>query len=157
MENLGRKIKLNRSGEITGSGERNNINVEKKPGFNFKYFLNWMPAVAIMTIIFVLSSVNGQTIEKAGLGYDSYHISGHFFLFIILCFAFYKAVKNVFLAVLFTVLYGVFDEIHQIFVPFRSSSFKDVFTDSIGALLSGGFLWKLQHLLPAKLRNWLNK
>jgi len=129
------------------------IRKTKKPKVKTK---NWISAVLVMTMIFVFSSTSGKTIEDVGLGNEAYHIGGHFVLFIILCFSFYKATKNLLLSILLTILYAVFDEIHQLFVPLRSASLKDILTDTAGSFLSGGILWKLQHLLPQKLKNWLN-
>jgi VanZ family protein len=42
--------------------------------------------------------------------------------------------------VLFTALYGLSDEIHQYFVPGRSSEWGDWLADVTGALLAQGFL-----------------
>jgi VanZ family protein len=122
-----------------------------------KILTNWLPAIGIMGIIFALSSVKGVTINEIGLGKESYHINGHFVLFVGLCFAYYKATKNILLSVLFTIAYGISDEIHQKFTPGRSSSSFDIFVDSTGAVISGIVLWKLQPYLPKKLKNWLNK
>ena len=36
------------------------------------------------------------------------------------------------------------------------ASIFDIIVDSLGALLAGILLWKLQHILPKKLSNWLN-
>lgn len=116
----------------------------------------WFPAIAVMMTIFVVSSVRGTTINEIGLGKESYHINGHFVLFVFLCISYYKATKSILLSVLFTVIYGVLDELHQLFTPGRSSSFFDIFVDSMGAVLSGLMLWKLQPYLPKKLKNWLN-
>ena len=46
----------------------------------------------------------------------------------------------VFVAVLSTVLYGVFDEIHQAYVPGRDASVWDVVADGVGACVMGLFL-----------------
>lgn len=42
--------------------------------------------------------------------------------------------KHIFIALLICVLYAVSDEFHQMFVPGRGPSVRDVFIDSIGAL-----------------------
>ncbi|RJR27035.1 VanZ family protein [candidate division WWE3 bacterium] len=108
-----------------------------------------------MLIIFLASSIPGKLVNSVGLGKESYHINGHFFLFFVLCIAYYKATKSIIKSIIFTFLYGILDEIHQIFIPLRSASFFDIFVDTAGGLLAGGLLWKLQHLLPKKLKNWL--
>lgn len=116
----------------------------------------WLPAFVMMLIIFILSSIPGQTINSYGLGAESIHISGHSLLFFLLCFAFYKALNDVTIAILLTSIYGVLDEFHQMFTPNRSSSFFDIATDFVGSLVAGLILWKLQYILPKKLKNWLN-
>jgi len=110
-----------------------------------------------MAVIFGISSINGPAIDRAGLGSEPLHIKGHFFMFVVLCVSYFKATKNVALSVFLTIIFGLSDEFHQKFVPFRSASFFDVYVDSLAAIISGLFLWKLQPILPKQLRNWLNK
>ena len=118
---------------------------------------NWVPAIFLMSIIFLLSSATGQTIESSGLGKESIQINGHLFLFFFLCIAFYKATKDIAASIILTVFYGVLDEIHQTFVYLRSPSIFDIKIDTVGALLGGLILWKLLPLLPEKLKNWLKE
>jgi VanZ family protein len=120
-----------------------------------KYY-RWIPALVMMAGIFVLSSIQGPAIDAVGLGKESYHINGHFVLFLILCLFYYKALKNPYLSFVLTVLYGIIDEYHQKFTPYRSSSLFDIFIDTMGAGISFIILWKLQHILPKKLKKWLN-
>ena len=74
---------------------------------------------------------------------------------VLLCFTLFKASKEKFLSVVLSILYGVFDEIHQVFVPGRSAGFFDIFVDSVGVFIAGGILWKFYHKLPKKLKSWL--
>lgn len=122
-----------------------------------KKILNLVPALVIMGLIFALSSIPGKIISSTVVGNEQAEISGHFILFMVLCIAYYKATKNIFLSIFLTIAYAVFDELHQIFTPGRSSSLFDVGVDSFGALISGLFLWKLLPILPKKLRNLLVK
>ena len=124
---------------------------------NFGKFKIWIPALFMMLVIFTASSIPGQNIDSAGLNNERLQISGHFIFFVLLCFSYFKATKNIFYSVLLTVLYAIFDEIHQMFTPLRSSSLFDIGVDTLGALISAGILWKLQHILPKKLKNWLLK
>jgi len=117
----------------------------------------WYPSIILMVIISIFSSVQGSTINALGLGKESYHINGHFVFFVLLCFSYYKATKNIFKSVLLTFMFGIIDEFHQTFTPFRSSSYFDILVDSTGGFISGIILWKLQQILPKKLVNWLNK
>ena len=115
----------------------------------------WIPSLVIMLVIFVSSSIPGQTINAIGLGKEAYHVNGHFILFLILCFANYKATKNILVSILFTILYAFADEFHQTLTPFRSASFFDIYIDTFAAFIAGVILWKLQHILPKKLVTWL--
>jgi VanZ family protein len=52
------------------------------------------------------------------------------------------------LAVLFASLYGISDEVHQSFVPFRDSSWLDWVADTIGATIGVAVMSRLDHLWP---------
>ena len=52
------------------------------------------------------------------------------------------------LAVLFTSLYGISDEVHQSFVPFRESSWLDCAADTIGAVVGAVIMPRLAGLWP---------
>ena len=117
----------------------------------------WLPAMLTMMVIFLISATPGKTINAAGLGKESIHLDGHFLLFFVLCLTYFKATKNISVSVLLSALYGVTDELHQLFVPMRQCSPVDMSVDALGALLAGGIIWRLQFLLPMKLRSWLLK
>ncbi len=121
-----------------------------------KLIKRWLPTVVMMAIIFTMSSITGKTIREAGLGDEGYHVSGHFILFFFLCMSLYKGTKNVWLSILFTMLYAFTDELHQLFVSERAASFKDIATDSLSAFVAGGILWKYYQNLPKILKNWLD-
>jgi VanZ family protein len=122
-----------------------------------KTLIRWWPAILMMAFIFALSSTPGPVLNAAGLGPEPIHIDGHFLMFTLLCITYYRGTKKVWLSILLTILYAISDEIHQRWTPGRSSSLEDVFVDSFGAFIAGGFLWRLQPILPKILRNWLNK
>lgn len=115
----------------------------------------YIPAIIVMSIIFAVSATPGEAINSAGLGYEPLHVNGHFFLFFLLCFCYYRATHNILMSVVLTVLYGVVDELHQLYTPLRSPSIRDVSVDTLGALLAGIILWKLLHILPKTLKAWL--
>ncbi len=117
----------------------------------------WIPAFIVMGVISGISSLSGPAITSLGLGSEAYHINGHFIMFVFLCFAYFKATKNIFHSIMLTFIFAIIDEFHQTFTPFRSSSFFDICVDTIGGLISGGILWKFQRILPRRLRDWLLK
>lgn len=119
-------------------------------------FKNWIPAVLVMTIIFIFSSTPGSVINEMGFGNENLHVSGHSIMFFVLCFAFYKATKDAYISTVLTSIYGILDEFHQISTVLRSASYKDIYTDTISAVLAGLILWKLLSVLPKKLENWLS-
>jgi hypothetical protein len=115
----------------------------------------WMPSFIVMIVISILSSINGPFIDSFGLNRQTYQINGHFFLFMLLCAMYFKATKNIFYSIILTLNFGIVDEFHQVFTSFRSSSVFDIFVDIAGGLISGGIIWRFQHILPKRLGNWL--
>ncbi len=122
-----------------------------------KKLTNWLPAIIVMSIIFFLSSLPGETVDSTIARNNSIQMTGHFFLFMFLCVSYFKVTKNIVLSILLTLLYAIFDEIHQLFTPARSSSLNDIVVDMMGASISGFFLWKILPNLPKKLKNLLIK
>lgn len=53
-------------------------------------------------------------------------------------------------AVLLASLYGVSDEVHQAFVPFRDSSWLDWVADTIGGAVGAGVMHRVLSLRPLK-------
>lgn len=107
----------------------------------------------MLLLIYVLSSIPGNVINKSVVGNEPSEISGHFILFIFLCIAFFKATKDIPLSIVMTIMYAVFDELHQLSTPGRSCSIFDVGVDTLAAIISGVFLWKILPILPKKLKN----
>lgn len=122
-----------------------------------KILKNWIPAILMMFLIYGLSSIHGDVIRQSIVGNESSEISGHFILFIILSIALFKATKDIPLSIVMTVSYAVLDELHQLSTPGRSCSISDLGVDTLGAIISGIFLWKLLPALPKKLKNLLLK
>lgn len=118
---------------------------------------NWLWPVLMMLVIFGISAVPGKTIVGVGLGPESYHIDGHFVLFLLLCLSYYKATKKVGWSLILTLVYSLTDEFHQLFVPGRAAEWFDIYVDNFGNLIAGLYLWKLLPITPRILRNWLNK
>lgn len=96
-------------------------------------------------LIFILSSIPGDNFPKVefDLSDKIVHIIIYGVLFVLFFYSLKYQNKYITLhkyspefALLFTVLYGVTDEIHQYFVPLRSCEFADWVADVIGSLIA---------------------
>lgn len=117
-----------------------------------KKLLKWLPAIFLCGYIYYWSSIPGSTINAVGLGNETLHRITHFFLYFFLCLSFYLPTNNILAAILLTILYGLSDEYHQSFVPLRSASLFDIYTDTFGAL-SAGIIWKISRILLKKQKH----
>ena len=95
----------------------------------------WVIVLCIAVFIFYVSSVS----FKAGqANYDFlpfiYHFSVFFLFGLFLMIALARGENSAFffLATIIAIVYGISDEIHQIFVPGRSASVYDILVDSFG-------------------------
>ena len=110
-----------------------------------KTFLKyWLPVLLWAGCIFLISSLPGEDIPCFFYGQEIiFHIVEYMLLAILLN----RALKNsgfrdssdkpkrVLLVILLCLIYAIFDEIHQHFVPGRSSSIVDLLVDSFGIVL----------------------
>lgn len=110
-----------------------------------KFLWYWMPVIIYCIIIFILSSIPITPEQIPGPEFKAKDLILHSVEFFILAFLFLRAfVKEkwrmpFYFAILFTILYGCLDELHQLFVIGRDLSFLDVVFNSIGALLVSVF------------------
>ena len=123
---------------------------------SFQAILLRLPALLIAGVIWVLSSQRTLPRIKGILGWDKLQ---HLAAFAVLAAtaglwvspAFWK--RRSVLALLLTALvgsaYGAVDELHQYFVPGRSSSFWDWLADTLGAFLGAAAV--LLFMKPLKL------
>ena len=108
---------------------------------------SWTITILIAIIIFYLSTLTFY-ITGAGKFFPwkatAYHFGVFFifgfFLLISLVKGKYQALISI--AIIFAILYGISDEIHQLFVKGRQFDISDILTNSAGILLSG-FLYSL--------------
>jgi VanZ family protein len=110
----------------------------------------WMPVLLQMALIFVLSSLI-QPPELPGAGIEHLDKYVHVALYAGLSALFIRARSGgwsrpvtlgaALSAVIFSIAYGVTDEIHQYFVPTRQMDALDLVADSIGAALAAGVLY----------------
>lgn len=102
----------------------------------------WLPVLVCMGFIFYTSSICGSDITYVVPFQD---IVFHFIIYLILGLFFARALKKtysnitlskiIFLTIIFASLYGITDELHQAFVPYRAVSSFDVFIDGIGSFI----------------------
>lgn len=107
----------------------------------------WLPVVLCMGFIFYISSVSGKDLPEIIVRQDMLFRFSiyHSCVYLVLGYLFRRALKNTYpdmvakkvflITVLFGVLYGVTDELHQVFVPYRTVSVLDVFNDGVGSFL----------------------
>ena len=102
-----------------------------------------LPLILFCLALFIQSSFPAVELPKSEI-FATDKIA-HFSAFAVLCFLFFYSLNNqnksvklkkyaLEFALLFTVLYGISDEIHQSFVPFRDADIFDVIADFLGAL-----------------------
>ncbi len=109
----------------------------------------WLPAFAMMGLIFVLSSQSGLRVSDDAEVDKPFRITGHLLAFGILAATFLLALsrgrrprlRDVLVAFALTLAYGVFDEWHQSWVPDRNGRLDDVITDAVGALVGLTVAW----------------
>jgi VanZ family protein len=99
--------------------------------------VSWLFVIIIAGVIFYLSSLT-FSMDTPGTNIYAimYHIFAFFWLgfFLILALVKGKNKNLIFLAIILAFLYGVSDEIHQLFVPGRYFTFSDISLNLFGAL-----------------------
>lgn len=120
----------------------------------------WLPAIAYMATIVVLSSQSAPPVsldyvplQDKGAHVIEYAILATLFSYALRtrhlekggAIAFGSAGKLTLQAIALTTLWGYLDELHQAFVPGRSSDVLDLLADFIGAIVGSAiyFAWKL--------------
>ena len=107
----------------------------------------WGPAVCLMVLIFVMSSLPDPPDAPGGLSDISAHALGYAALGVLVLRGLANARWNgvtfglAAAAVGLTALYGLSDEIHQRFVPGRVADVRDLMADTIGALVGVALVW----------------
>lgn len=105
--------------------------------------VSWILTILIAIAIFYISSITfplGPTKQAFPFKSVVYHFLAFFIFgfFLLICMVRGKFNLNLlFLALILSLLYGISDEIHQIFVPNRFFDIADILTNSAGILLAG--------------------
>ena len=108
--------------------------------------LYWLPAIAVVVLIFVLSSQSGLRVSEDAAVDKPFRITGHLLAFATLAACLLLALSrgrrprlaHVVIAFAVTVLYGASDEWHQSFVPDRTGRLDDLVVDTIGVIVGLG-------------------
>jgi VanZ family protein len=105
-----------------------------------------IPALLVISAIWVLSSQSILPVPKGILGFDKLqHLLAYLSLAASFVFWFSPAqrrfhrLRTFLLLSLVSSLYGVIDELHQFFVPGRDCNVWDWIADTLGAFLGAGF------------------
>jgi VanZ family protein len=106
----------------------------------------WLPVALDAALIFYLSSIPSLPAPPGPFSDKHFHFMSYAVLAALLVRALASArLRNVtgrvaITALLLATLYGVTDEIHQMFVPGRTAAFDDLAADALGALAAAGLL-----------------
>jgi VanZ family protein len=115
-----------------------------------KFFIYWFPILFYCLLIFIQSSCPAPKIEPNVPNFDKVlHFLGYALLGALFLRAFYATsinhrLKLIFLlSVILSGLYGISDEFHQSFVPYRDASAMDALADILGSAFGAGvfLLW----------------
>jgi VanZ family protein len=92
--------------------------------------------------LFILTTIPGKALPKIAVSDKVKHILGYMILGFLLDFALYLQNKypllskyTYFFTFLVGIMYGLFDELHQILIPGRYFEWWDLFADGIGMFL----------------------
>lgn len=113
--------------------------------------LSWFITLVGGIGIFVLSSLTFAGNGGTSLLPILYHIIAFFFFALFLLIALVRGENKYFIFLIGIVIaigYGVSDEIHQFFVPGRTSGFFDVFLNTVGILFAS-----MVYLIRIRLKN----
>ncbi|MBU0634347.1 MAG: VanZ family protein [Candidatus Omnitrophica bacterium] len=114
------------------------------------FFKFWLPVYVWAAAIFILSSLSSFPAPvKSFLGIENIDCLLHAFEYAVLSYLIARAVGNSaeakwkthfrMFAIIFSIVYGITDELHQSFVPLRQASFLDLVFDGIGAVFGQMF------------------
>ncbi|MBI5183203.1 MAG: VanZ family protein [Nitrospinae bacterium] len=127
-------------------------------GNNIKvYLFYWLPVLIYCYIIFYLSSRERIPLIPSISHIDKvFHMIEYGILSILLVRAFQRVLtyKKIILlvAIIFAILYGISDEIHQSFVSYRTSDIYDAIFDALGAIVAGQGYYLLSQRKKSEIR-----
>ena len=114
----------------------------------------WLPPLALMVLIFALSSLPTTDMDKGVLEFVARKLA-HFTEYALLTFLWWRALESrggsraIAAAVAIAVAYAITDEYHQTFVEGRVGAVSDVLIDSAGALAAALLIARSRRAVPA--------
>jgi len=125
-------------------------------------FLNrFLPPILVMALIFYLSSRSSFSVSpKFWLNFfvfKTLHFLEFGLLFLLWARAFLGNKNRFWLAFLLSFFWALTDEVHQLFVPTREGTIRDMLIDTAGILFFWWLLWSILPKAPKKLKNWAKK
>jgi VanZ family protein len=116
----------------------------------------YLPLVLMCIFIFIQSSRKAVVVSYDGNTNFLAHKLAHVIVYILLFLASVRALKDFKRALVFTILYGISDEVHQMFVQTRTASFRDVIIDSCSAFVTYFLVTKYLKKLPLIIRKFFD-
>jgi VanZ family protein len=108
----------------------------------FSHYLSlWLPVIFWAALIFYFSSIPNLKASQNPFWDEIIRSGAHFIFYAFGYFLFFRAInfgrkqKNFWQPLALVVLYGLFDEIHQNFVPTRTFQLKDLLVNFSGAIV----------------------
>ena len=98
--------------------------------------ISWVVVILISIFIFYVSSLSFEHAPVGGFGWKTivYHFVVFFFLSLFLLISLIKGeqkkISFIYVGLILSILYGISDEIHQLFVPNRAFALFDILTNS---------------------------
>jgi len=117
-----------------------------------KTVLLWLPAVLYLGLIYYLSSKSMIRFPPMAPDYVL-HALEYLVLFILIVRAFNSGLRRkvtasaLFSGIVFSLIYAVLDEVHQLYVPGRRASPLDFFSDAVGVVIGIAFIYFIQRCL----------
>ena len=123
-----------------------------------RFLLHHLPAIAYAALIYYISSMTHANPPSLGLSWEDkiYHCGEYalFSFFTYIALKYYSSgwvKKHIFvLVVLIACLFAATDEFHQMYVPGRSATLSDMFSDWLGAILTQLAIWMFLKLKRPK-------
>jgi VanZ family protein len=131
-----------------------------------KFLIYWLPVVLYCAVIFIQSSYPSVVrFHNVPFGDKYLHVAGYALLGILFFRAFksLQVGKRLFVVILLSIsastAYGISDEIHQYFVPYRTADVMDVMADMVGSCVGvlGYYLLMEQYDILFSRYSWTDK